>query len=105
MDKRAVNKIIEYLKSELRAQGLTISGIALFGSQLNSSSGKDSDLDLIIISDEFKNKNIFKRADITMTAEINTLRKFMVPMDVLKMTTHEYNTAVKNKRYLTRLVD
>ena len=104
MDKRTVNKIIAYLKSELQAQGLTISGIALFGSQLNNNAGKDSDLDLIIISEEFKNKNIFKRGDLTMKAERKTLRKFMVPMDILNLTPAEFDTAIKNKMYQARMV-
>ena len=104
MDKRAIIKIIDYLKKELRRNGVKISGIALFGSQLSNSIGDKNDIDLIIISDEFKNKNIFKRGDITMEAELSTLRKFMIPMDVLKMTREEFNVATRNKRYNAQLI-
>lgn len=104
MDKRAINNIIMFLKQELARSGVKVSGIALFGSQLNTARGEKNDIDLIIISDEFKNKNIFKRGDITMEAELKTLRKFMIPMDVLKMTREEFNIAIKNKRYNAQLV-
>lgn len=93
-----------FLKQELARSGVKVSGIALFGSQLNTARGEKNDIDLIIISDEFKNKNIFKRGDITMEAELKTLRKFMIPMDVLKMTKEEFNIAIKNKRYNAQLV-
>ena len=39
-----------------------------------------------------------------MDAEIKTLRKFHVPLDVLKMTSKEYQKAISNKRNFTELV-
>jgi len=37
-----------------------------------------SDVDIIIISDDFQGKNIFERARLTKEAEIMTLKKFKV---------------------------
>ena len=78
-------------------------GIALFGSQLKGDFDAESDLDLIIVSDVFERKNIFERSSYTMNAEIKTIKKFQIPIDVLKMTSKEYETAIANKRFQAKL--
>jgi uncharacterized protein len=94
-----INNIIIYLKKSLKSDGINIEHIALFGSYVNNKNNSDSDLDLIIISDDFQGKNIFERAEMTMKPEIKTLKKFMIPMDILNMTSVEYNRAIENKRF------
>jgi uncharacterized protein len=103
MDKTTVTEIITFLKTELQKKGVILRGIALFGSQLTGLSDTESDIDLIIVSDNFQNKNIFERSEITMDVEINALKKFHVPMDILKMTCKEYNQSIKNKRFSAQL--
>jgi predicted nucleotidyltransferase len=104
MDKRTINKITNYFRNELISTGIKVDGIALFGSQLKGTANKDSDLDLIIISESFKKKDIFERSHLTMKAYMNTFNKFKIPMDVLKMTPKEYEKAVNNMRYETKLI-
>ena len=104
MDKKSVKAIIDYLKEEFHHKGVEVRGIALFGSQLTGSSNSDSDIDLIIVSDTFQNKNIFERSDITMDVEIKALRKFHIPMDILKMTDEEFNQSLQNKRFYAQLI-
>jgi len=105
MDKRTIKEVVNFLGKELNKREIILSGIAIFGSQLKGNADKDSDLDLIIISTDFERKNIFERSELTMDAEIKTLKKFMLPMDVLKMTPGEYDDALKEKRYETQLVN
>jgi predicted nucleotidyltransferase len=104
MDKTTVTEIINFLKSELQQKGIILSGIALFGSQLTQSSNSDSDIDLIIVSDNFQDKNIFERSDITMDTEIKALKKYHLPIDILKMTNEEYSQSIKNKRFYAQLI-
>lgn len=104
MDKTTIIDIINFLKTELQNKGLKLSGIALFGSQLTQTSNFDSDIDLIIVSDNFLNKNIFERSEITMDSEIKALKKFRLPMDILKMTDKEFNQSIQNKRFFAQLV-
>ena len=104
MDKKSITAIINFLKEELQQKGVELRGIALFGSQLTGSSNPESDIDLIIVSDIFQNKNNFERSDITMDVEIKALRKFHLPMDILKMTDEEYNQSIKNKRFNAQLI-
>jgi predicted nucleotidyltransferase len=69
---------------------LKISRIIVFGSQAKGTATEESDIDIVIASEDFKRKNIFKRADMTKDAEIRTIRKFMVPLDIITMTPDEY---------------
>ena len=103
MDKTTVTDIINFFKTELQFKGIKLRGIALFGSQLTGLSHSDSDIDLIIVSDNFQNKNIFERSDITMDIEIKAMKKFHVPMDILKMTDKEFNQGLRNKRFNAQL--
>jgi len=104
MDKNAIKLIINFLKAELELKGIKLYGVALFGSQMKGTSTPDSDIDLILISNSFKNKNIIERSDLTMDAEIKTIRKFKIPLDILKMTLVEYQQGIDNKRYNAQLV-
>ena len=104
MDKKAINTVILFLKTELEAKGIKLNGIALFGSQMKGTAAPDSDIDLILISSDFENKNIIERSDLTMDAEIKAIRKFKIPLDILKMTFEEYQQGINNKRYNAQLL-
>jgi hypothetical protein len=41
-------------------------------------------------AEELKRKNIFKQANLTKDAEIRTIKKFMVPLDIITLTPEEY---------------
>nr|HPM88939.1 nucleotidyltransferase domain-containing protein [Bacteroidales bacterium] len=83
MDKAAINEIIAYLKQSLIKHGIHVDSIAIFGSALSEKMGKDSDIDIIIISSDFQNLDLFERARLTMKPEIETLKRFKIPMDVI----------------------
>jgi len=89
MAKRKVKAAIEFLERCLREGGVTPSKIILFGSQAKGKATKDSDIDVVIISEDFRNKDILERAAMTKDAEIKTLRKFMIPLDIVTLTPEE----------------
>lgn len=92
MVKRKVVDVIEFLRKCLKATGLNISKIILFGSQSQSrgAATAESDIDIAIISEDFRDKGIFERAKLTKEAEIRTIRKFMVPLDIVTLTSTEF---------------
>ena len=104
MAEATVKTVIAFLKKEFSRQGLKLDGIALFGSHLNGKASEGSDIDLILISEMFKNKNIFQRSEIVMDTELKAIRKFKVPLDLLTLTSAEFTKAVANKRYNAKLV-
>ncbi|HPC74763.1 MAG TPA: nucleotidyltransferase domain-containing protein [Syntrophales bacterium] len=82
-------KAVRFLKKELEKEGLNVSKMILFGSRAGRQAGKDSDIDVIIVSDDFRGCDIFKRARLTREGEIRTIRKFMIPLDIITATPDE----------------
>lgn len=52
----------------------------------------ESDVDILIISSDFRNKDIFERAKLTKEAEIKTIKKFRVPLDIITLTSDEFES-------------
>ncbi len=79
------------LKNHLINSGIKVDSIALFGFALSGDMHDESDLDLIVISEAFRDKDIFERSKLTMYPELMTFKKFKVPMDILNMSPEEYS--------------
>jgi uncharacterized protein len=94
MVKRKIRAAVEFLDRCLRQAGVTPSKIILFGSQAKGKATKESDIDVVIISEDFRNKDILERAAMTKDAEIRTLKKFMIPLDILTLTPEENETSL-----------
>ena len=104
MDETTINQIIHHLKESLINSGIQVDSIALFGSALTGDMHDDSDIDIIVISVDFRDKDIFERAKLTMFPEIMTLRKFKVPMDILNMSPEEYKELNQKLMFQTKIV-
>ena len=74
MVKKSTLKAVTFMKDSLQQTGLNVKKIIVFGSQANGKCNADSDIDIIVISNDFRNKNIFKRAKLTKDAEIMTIK-------------------------------
>jgi len=92
MVKNKVIEAIKFLELCLKEKGLNISKIILFGSQTRGKATKESDVDILIISNDFQNKDIFERARLTKDAEVLTLKKFMMPLDIITLTSDEFES-------------
>lgn len=104
MDKATINEVIVFLKQSLIHNGIHVDSIALFGSALTGNMDKDSDIDLIIISSDFINLDLFERAKLTLKPETETLRKFKIPMDIINLSPEEYNESNLRIFYQTKIV-
>ena len=69
---------------------LDVSTIILFGSQSRGEATEESDIDILIISEDFQGKDIFEMAKLTKDAEIITTNKFMIPFDIITLTPDEF---------------
>ena len=81
---------VNFFSAQIRNNGIHINNIILFGSSSRGTATPGSDIDIAIISDDFINRNIFDRAFLTKDAEMHTVKKFKVPLDVITLTTEEY---------------
>lgn len=89
MVKKSTLKAVAFMKERLQQTGVNVQKIIVFGSQANGKYKAGSDIDIIVVSNDFKNKDIFKRARLTKEAEIMTIKKFMIPLDIITMTPEE----------------
>jgi uncharacterized protein len=104
MDKETINDVIAFLKQCLHKNGVQVDGIALFGSALHGNMDTESDIDLIIISSDFTDLDIFERARLTMQSETETLKKFLIPMDIINLSPEEYEHSNARLFYQSKIV-
>jgi predicted nucleotidyltransferase len=81
---------VNFFTAVVRQNGIHIHDIVLFGSSARGSASPRSDIDIAIVSNDFNGKDIFERALLTKDAEIQTVRKFKIALDVLTLTLEEY---------------
>lgn len=86
-----VRTIVRFFVERLKEDGLDISKAVVFGSHTDGNVRRDSDIDVIIVSENFRRKDLFKRVDMIYNAYSMTIDKFVVPMDIVLETPEEYN--------------
>jgi len=95
MTKRTINKkivsIINQYRKELEARGIKVKKILLYGSYARGKARKDSDIDLVVISDDFKNMDLFERHSLLGRARVNISH----PMEILGYTEEEISRQKK----------
>lgn len=86
-----IKEIIDYLAQQLEQNGVSVDKIVLFGSQLKGNLHIDSDIDIIVVSKSFRDKDIIERAKMISRAHIDTFEKYPEAMDIIMETPEEYN--------------
>jgi predicted nucleotidyltransferase len=86
-----VIEAVNYFAENIRKKGVRISRIIVFGSSSTGWRSPDSDIDIAVISDDFAGKDLFDRTLLTKDAELNTIRKFKVPLDVITLSSEEFS--------------
>lgn len=88
MGKRKIMAIINFLRKQLEENGIEVSQIILFGSQIRKAAN-ESDIDVVVVSNSFKRKDLWKRTEMLKAPIVNTVWKYVVPLDVIPMTREE----------------
>jgi len=86
MDKDAVLKIIGDFGKALESEGIKLPKIILFGSYSTGTQREDSDIDLVVISEDFAGKDYWKRIDILSNAIFAVFK----PIEAVAMTPEEW---------------
>ena len=102
-DKETALEIIAFMQHVLVKHGVTPCHIALFGSFLHGNNHAESDLDMIIISEAFEEKDYDQRIYMTIEPQKEVMKRFLVPMDILLKTPQEYNNPQK-KMFESKIV-
>ncbi|MCE5340413.1 MAG: nucleotidyltransferase domain-containing protein [Planctomycetaceae bacterium] len=86
MDKQAVLKIISEFRSLLESKGIKSQKLILFGSFAKGNFHQESDIDLVVISKDFENKNYWERIEILSEA----IYEMFKPIEAVAMTPDEW---------------
>jgi predicted nucleotidyltransferase len=86
VDKESVLKIVSEFAKALEAEGIRPQRIVLFGSHSTGTQREDSDIDLVVISEDFAGKGYWKRID-TLSAAIATVFQ---PIEAIAVTPQEW---------------
>jgi len=84
VDKEITHLIKEY-QQKLESSGVRVKKIIIYGSHASGKPSKESDIDLVVISDDFKNMDLWERLCLLGRARIGIKR----PMEILGFTEEE----------------
>lgn len=85
-----IEDIRNLLERLLQERGISISKIILFGSFVKGRFGKDSDIDIIIVSKDFRGESIFERVKKTTGIGRELVRRFQKPFDLVYYSDEEW---------------
>lgn len=91
MDKREIRLIKETVSSVLDLSNVELNRIVLFGSYAKNEQSLNSDIDLIIVSKNFRNSTYFKRIDKVLNLNAALVKTIKKPFDVLLYSDIEWN--------------
>ena len=86
MDRKAVVAIVERFARELQARGIQPQQVVLYGSQAAGTATEASDIDLVVISEDFTGKKFWERIDLLSDAIYATY----APLEAVAMTPEEW---------------
>jgi predicted nucleotidyltransferase len=87
---KKITETIERFKQSLEEMGIKVKKIIIFGSYATRRARKHSDIDVVVISDDFKEMNLLKRLETIGLALAKA--KIMEPIEALGYTEEEYNS-------------
>ena len=86
MDKRSVIDIVNRFHQGIEARGIRPLKLILYGSYAENTNRKGSDIDIVVISDDFTGKNYWERIDI-MT---DVIYEIFAPIEAVALTPEEW---------------
>lgn len=87
MDKSAAINILARFTERLEAQGIKPGKVILYGSYATGTMREGSDIDVVVISDDFRGKNYWERLDILTQA----IYHVFAPIEAVAMTQEEWD--------------
>ena len=83
MDKNAAIDIVRRFRKAIEARNIVVNKIVLFGSYAFGNQREGSDIDVAVISDDFRNKGYWDRIDILSHA----IYEVFEPIEAIALTT------------------
>lgn len=90
MVKEEIIEIKKVLIESLKEKGLSVEKIIVFGSYVRGEEKEDGDIDIIVVSKNFRNKDIFEIVDLTKDLHWKLVKKIMKPFDIMYYSDAEW---------------
>lgn len=90
MVKREIIKIKKLLIELLKEIGISVEKIIIFGSYAKGKEKEDSDIDIIIVSRDFRDKDIFEIVNLTKDIHWKLVENVMKPFDIIYCSDEEW---------------
>jgi predicted nucleotidyltransferase len=89
MDKSSALEVINRFRAVLESKDVTINKIILFGSFAREDYRDDSDIDVVVISDDFASMNYWERIDLISEA----IYEIFEPIEAVSFTSREWESS------------
>lgn len=86
MDKSAALDAVSRFRTYLESKGISVQKLILFGSYYAGTHKEGSDIDVVVISDDFRDKDYWQRIDILSQA----IYEVFEPIEAIAMTPDEW---------------
>jgi len=83
MVKKEIIETEKILGELLKKRGINVNKIVIFGSYAKEKQRKDSDIDVIVVSEDFRNKDIFQKINLTRGIHRELVKKIKKPFDIM----------------------
>lgn len=105
LKRNVLKKIVKDNIIELfKARNIIVDKIIFFGSFVRGKTKQDSDIDIIVVSHNFRDKDLFERVELTKDIDRELVKRFNKPFDLLYYSDIEWEkghsliiTAAKQK--------
>jgi uncharacterized protein len=77
----------------LKGRGITPEKVVVFGSHAEKRASRKSDIDLMIVSRDFRGKSIFEKAELVRGFHMELVDSFHAPFDILYYSDAEWESA------------
>lgn len=88
MNEKEVQDTIAQYREKLESMGIRVKKIILYGSHASGTATEHSDLDLVVVSDDLKDLDLWERLCLLGQARMGIWR----PMEILGYTEEEYES-------------
>jgi len=79
------------LRELLDLKSIKVNKIVFYGSHARREASAQSDLDVLIVSENFNDKDIFSRIDASAGIHRKLVEMFSIPMDIMYFSLAEWN--------------